>query len=267
MPQRAALEILAHPALPGLQVVRGAGVTADIARHAHRKLLVGLCLSGGRSIVSAVGERCVEEGQGFIIAPGVVHACRPAGTTGHAYLVLAADPALLADAGPAAGPPEPRAFDDPDAAGRLFALAEAVSLGRTDALPLLRALARRLDIRAAPPPRPHPATLLAMAAIDAAPQKTHTLAGLSRLAGVSQFHLERLFLRDLGVPIGEYALARRVALAAARIEAGDPLAEAALAAGFCDQSHLTRHFRRRMGVTPGGYGARAAPGRRAGSGR
>ncbi len=264
MPQRAALEIFAHPALSGLHVVRGAGVTADIARHAHRKLLVGLCLSGGRSIVSADGERRVGEGQGFIIAPGVVHACRPAGTTGHAYLVLAVDPALLADAGPgpASPPPEPRAFDDRNAAALLIALDEAVSLGRENALPLLLALARRLDIRAAPPPRPHPATLLAMAAIDAAPQEAHTLAGLSRLAGVSPFHLERLFLRDLGVPIGEYALARRVALAAARIEAGEPLAEAALAAGFYDQSHLTRHFRRRMGVTPGSYGPRPGPKRR-----
>jgi AraC-like DNA-binding protein len=32
-----------------------------------------------------------------------------------------------------------------------------------------------------------------------------------------------------------------------------PLAEIALACGFCDQSHLTRTFRRRTGLTPGAW--------------
>ena len=76
---------------------------------------------------------------------------------------------------------------------------------------------------------------------------------LAEAAGVSPCRLERLFTRDLGVPPGGYALSRRVAGAAARIEAGAGLADAALASGFCDQSHLTRHFRRRMGVPPGKY--------------
>jgi len=31
------------------------------------------------------------------------------------------------------------------------------------------------------------------------------------------------------------------------------LSEVALSAGFSDQSHLARHFRQMLGVTPGGY--------------
>lgn len=37
------------------------------------------------------------------------------------------------------------------------------------------------------------------------------------------------------------------------VEAGQPIAEAAAATGFADQSHLHRHFQRSLGVTPGEY--------------
>jgi len=258
MPPHAVLEVFRHPALPGLEAVYGAGVAADIARHAHRKLVVGLCLSGGRRIVSAGGQILAGPGEGFCIPPGAAHACGPAGASGHSYLALAVDPALLAPGRRQPSPrlPAPRCWRDAGAAALCRLLAGAVARGDGCAPDLLRELADRLDVQAPPPPRPHPATLRAMAVIDAAPQAAPPLADLARLAGVSPFHLERLFARNLGVPPGEYALARRVALAAARIAAGDGLAEAALAAGFYDQSHLTRHFRRRMGVTPGGYGRR-----------
>jgi AraC-like DNA-binding protein len=91
----------------------------------------------------------------------------------------------------------------------------------------------------------------ARAVVEAAPDRDWSLAELSREAGVGPRHLERLFTRQVGVPLGEYLLDRRVRLAVARIRAGDGLALAALAAGFCDQSHLTRQFRRRLGASPG----------------
>jgi AraC-like DNA-binding protein len=44
---------------------------------------------------------------------------------------------------------------------------------------------------------------------------------------------------------------RRLNHARRMIEAGEPLAEAAAEAGFADQSHLNRHFRKAYGITPG----------------
>lgn len=259
MPHDTILSVARHPTEPGLEAVRGVGVAADIGRHAHAGLVVGLCLAGGRRIVSGGGEWIVPPGGGFIIPPGLPHACSPAssscGGAGHSYLVLVVAPMLcqaVRRADPAlAG--SLRCFRQRDAAALVVRLAEAIAQGDEQALPLFHFLAEVLDLRVTSAPVPHPATLRAKAAIDAAPERPHPVAALARLAGVSPFHLERLFVRDLGVPLGEYALGRRVRLAAARIGAGVPLAEAALAAGFYDQSHLTRHFRRRMGVPPGRY--------------
>jgi len=250
-----ALRVSRHPAAPGLEAVRGVGVAADIVRHAHARLVVGLCLGGGRRIMAGGGVFEAGPGQGFVIPPGVAHACAPAGDAGHSYVVLAASAVCFPPGRRDGGTVEiwPRVWSDRQAAQLLVATAEAVSKGDARALAFFGALATRLDLRPAPLPPLHPATRRAKAVIDAAPAEPVTVADLAGLAGVSPYHLERLFRRDLGVPLLDYALSRRVALAALRIGDGEALCEAALAAGFCDQSHLTRQFRRRMGVPPGKF--------------
>ncbi|EFL49239.1 transcriptional regulator, AraC family [Solidesulfovibrio fructosivorans JJ]] len=255
MPQ-SALSVSRHPGAPGLEAVCGVGVAADIVRHAHARSIVGLCLGGGRRITAGGGVFEAGPGQGFVIPPGVVHACAPAGDAGHSYVALAASAACFPPGrgdGEAAVEVWPRLWRDRQAAELLLATAAAVSSGDGRALRFFQALAARLDLRPASPPPLHAATRRAKAAIDAAPAEPVTVAGLAGLAGVSPYHLERLFRRDLGVPLLDYALSRRVALAALRIGEGEEICEAALAAGFCDQSHLSRQFRRRMGVPPGRY--------------
>lgn len=253
-PAATIVRICRQPALPGLELVRGMGVTADIVRHAHARLVVGLCLGGSRRIVTPDSVVTAGEGGGFVIAPGLVHACGPGEGRGHSYLVLAAGPEAF-DASRRAGSCErrPLLWHDGVAKALLLRLAGAMEAADGGALALWRELVVRLDLRHAPLPGLHPAVGLAKALVDAAPQASFSVAFLARRAGVSPYYLERLFVRELGVPLGEYVLARRVALAARRIGCGLGLADAALAAGFCDQSHLNRHFRRRVGVSPGRY--------------
>ena len=80
-----------------------------------------------------------------------------------------------------------------------------------------------------------------------------TLAELARLTGFSQFHVCRLFRDAVGVPPYAYLVRARLARARRMIAAGEPLSTVAYATGFSDQSHLTRHFKRAFGVTPGQY--------------
>ncbi len=68
-------------------------------------------------------------------------------------------------------------------------------------------------------------------------------------------HLVRAFTRRFGLPPHRYLTGRRVELARRLLLAGAPPAEVATSAGFYDQAHLNRHFRRYVGVTPARYRA------------
>ncbi|WP_161630008.1 helix-turn-helix domain-containing protein [Desulfogranum mediterraneum] len=79
---------------------------------------------------------------------------------------------------------------------------------------------------------------------------------LEILAGISDcsaFHLIRLFREQLGMSPHAYLVQLRLERARQLLDSGQPIAEAALLAGFADQSHLTRRFKRRYGLTPGSY--------------
>ena len=77
-----------------------------------------------------------------------------------------------------------------------------------------------------------------------------SLDELAREAGVHPVHLSRTFRRCVGEGIGEHVHRLRVRTACERML--DPyasLAEVSFAAGFADQSHFTRSFRRITGMT------------------
>jgi AraC family transcriptional regulator len=89
--------------------------------------------------------------------------------------------------------------------------------------------------------------------------------GLSELAsevGVNAAHLARVFRARYGTSVGEYGRRLRLDWAAGEIARDDrPIAEIATEAGFADQSHFTRLFRRHVGTTPARFReeARAVP--------
>ncbi len=82
------------------------------------------------------------------------------------------------------------------------------------------------------------------------------LAAAAAELGASSAHLVRTFTREVGMPPHAYLTARRVDLARRLLLTGVRPAEAAALAGFHDQSHLTRHFRRVLGTTPGRFAGR-----------
>ncbi len=81
------------------------------------------------------------------------------------------------------------------------------------------------------------------------------LTDLAGLANLSPFHLHRVFALETGMPPHAYQTLLRVNRAKDLLRAGWRLSEVALATGFADQSHLTRHFRRLVGTTPGRFTA------------
>ena len=80
-----------------------------------------------------------------------------------------------------------------------------------------------------------------------------SLSRLATIANLSPYYLLRVFHKRIGVPPHEYQTQLRISHARRLICKGLPISEAALQAGFFDQSHLSRNFKRITGVPPGRY--------------
>lgn len=85
------------------------------------------------------------------------------------------------------------------------------------------------------------------------PERNIGLDELATAAGIGKFRLVRLFRARTGLPPHAFQLAHRIRSARRLLEAGTSIAATAAATGFADQSHLHRHFRRSLGLTPGAY--------------
>ncbi|HTH65672.1 MAG TPA: AraC family transcriptional regulator [Gemmatimonadales bacterium] len=83
---------------------------------------------------------------------------------------------------------------------------------------------------------------------------TPRLAEVAHVAGVHPMHLARLFRKRFGYSMGEFVRRRRIAWACGQLAGSDAtIAAIALAAGFADQAHFTRTFRRITSCTPRWY--------------
>jgi AraC-like DNA-binding protein len=80
-----------------------------------------------------------------------------------------------------------------------------------------------------------------------------SLSELGTLVSLSPFYLARAFEREIGLPPHAYLEGVRIRKAREILDQGSDLASTALAVGYSDQSHLTRRFKRFLGITPGHY--------------
>jgi AraC family transcriptional regulator len=82
-----------------------------------------------------------------------------------------------------------------------------------------------------------------------------SLEQLAAVARLSAYHFARQFKAATGLPPHQYVIQRRIERAKQLLQGGAALslAEVALRAGFSDQSQLSRHFKRLVGVTPGRF--------------
>ena len=253
--------------MPGAQAVL-ANSRRTFARHAHEHFGIGVVERGGQ--VSHSGRGQVEAGIGDVITvnPGEVHDGTPVGGAGRAWRILYLDPPVvayaLADvwaAGHGQFELSRPVLRDGRACGLVRRLFDAVTLSRDTMrqeellLAALAAVGGERTPRATRAMRPEIAR--ARSLIDDDPAAVVTLAGLAAASGLGRFQLLRGFARATGLTPHAYIVQRRVELARRLVAAGTALADAAAASGFSDQSHMTRAFASRYGLTPGAYAATA----------
>jgi AraC-like DNA-binding protein len=161
--------------------------------------------------------------------------------------------------------PEP-VITDPDLVGGFLEMHQAFDTRATRlqrdvpvAEWLIERCAAARPVRPALSPRDDRAFRLACDYLAAAVERNIGLDELAAATGVGKFRLIRLFRECTGLPPHAVHLAHRVRHARRLIEAGRPLPAVAAATGFADQSHLHRHLRRGLGITPGEYRRRFQP--------
>ena len=125
----------------------------------------------------------------------------------------------------------------------------------------------RLSARGASTSR-SPALRRALAHVERHYAQRITLDDLAAVAAQTPFALIRAFRRELGITPHACIVRLRLAVALRLLEAGESVSAAAAEAGFSDQAHLTRHFKRAHGSPPRRYLAAQAVSRPdAGAGR
>lgn len=78
-----------------------------------------------------------------------------------------------------------------------------------------------------------------------------SLGDIAAIAGLSVSHFKSLFRESLGLPVHQYLIRRRVERAKTLLGEGKlPISQIAFETGFAHQSHLARHMRRVLGVSP-----------------
>lgn len=237
--------------------------------HFHDHYVLGLMEAGERRLRCGGTERTLRAGDLMLLNPGESHACAPEGNAALDYRGLNVPAASLAAlAQRATGQDRPLRFARPTVRDPQLAAAfrQAHDL-LLEGAPSLETEERLLLVVAALA-RDHSAD-----AVTAAPADTDEAAAVQRACAYLERHfaeriglddvcreacaststLLRAFSRQKGITPYRYLESVRVKAARRLLARGASVADAALQAGFSDQSHFTNQFARLTGLTPGLY--------------
>jgi AraC-like DNA-binding protein len=256
--------------LGGLELFRATLSEFAFRPHAHEEFFIALTETGLATPTYRGGRHVIGPGDLIVLNPEEAHAGGPPAEGSWTYRALYPGPALMREIMaefPGDKPAMPGfATDvvrDREVAARLrrfHRLSEppGSSLLEREAY-LAEALVLLVSRHAAPPQAPRSpgrersAVRLSREYLEEHAGENVTLQALAKFAGLSAFHLCRVFRDSVGMTPHAYQTQLRVRRAKSLLRAGLPITQAAAEAGFYDQAHLTRHFKRIVGLTPGRY--------------
>ena len=258
-------------ACPGVELVTLEGIVQPFPLHFHGFWTVGEIVRGRRRTTCRGEMRELGPGDLVLFGPGEVHGCRPVDGEPLFYRSVIVPDGLFASICGADG----GAFrfdrftvrDDELAAAMaaVYALAEdaaADALEQEEALVALvsRAASHGEGASDGGSPEPRVASAAVERVRDLLEERSAvgvSLAELAETAGLSRYHLVRVFAAETGLTPHRYLQAVRANRARDLLAQGVGPAEAAVRAGFSDQAHMTRVFKALFGLTPARYRAAA----------
>jgi AraC-like DNA-binding protein len=234
-------------------------------KHTHDTYGIGFLSAGAQISASGRGQVEAEAGQLITVNPGEVHDGAPIGRQARSWHMLYLTPSLVAEtvgdlsSSAAALEFELPVFENATIRARLLGLHRMLNGGDEEIArdtiveTLILCLGEALVPGTAHQVPLPPALRRVRERIDDAPFEATSLAALAREAGLSRFQLIRAFERHIGLTPHAYRMQKRADLSRRLLLDGLAPAEVAAICGYVDQSHMHREFRRRFGLTPGGY--------------
>ncbi|NRR30011.1 AraC family transcriptional regulator [Oxalobacteraceae bacterium] len=257
------------PDLPFIEVrLVHDGRQVNHSRHWHETFSVGIITGGRSSYVNGGHSEEVEQGSLVVMSPGAVHVCNALGDGTWSYLMFYLDAEwmgriqadLRGEAGSAFRPYAKAALFAPRLAHigtQLFAELTDPDSDRLQREICVVDFIGLLDAELAPGAVAGEGSGLkterAAKYIDAHFAKALWLDEICAEANLSASYLIRAFKKRYGVAPHEYQTNRRIQFAKARLRDNVPLTQVALEAGFADQAHFQRIFKRLTAATPGQY--------------
>jgi len=232
--------------------------------HRHDTYAIGITVSGVQTFRFRGTQWHCRPGQCHILHPDEPHDGGTAAETGFGYRMVYIDPSLvqLAHGGIAlpfvAHPIVDGTRLPPGCALAIWDLDEAIDdIGRTElvlaVVDLLRAASSNVAKR--PAPLDLGRLLRVKDLLAASPAKGHMMNELERVADLDRWTLARQFRMAFGTSPSRFRTLRRLDRARESIRGGSNLAQAAIEAGFADQSHMSRQFKLAYGLTPARWAA------------
>ena len=239
------------------------------APHSHTQWSMGAITAGESTFQYRNEHYRVSAGDLVLVNPEWVHACNPIDNQSWAYLMLYVDTAWLTDLRFEAGLLATRRWQDistatlsdPHSFQNYHQMAACLLDPRRDLLEkqtkLVEFLTSLMHELASQPLVHEPE---APGALEALAQYLNnhfaeevSLDTLCEISGYSQGHLIRAFRQTFGLTPHAFLINRRIQLGQLELKKGVPIADAAMNAGFADQSHFQRTFKRLMAATPNQY--------------
>jgi AraC-like DNA-binding protein len=273
-PQAADARIWRAADLGGLELLRATLSEFAFRPHAHEEFFIALTEAGLATPSYRRTTHVIGPGDLIVLNPEEAHAGGPPAQGSWTYRALYPGPELMGQVMAEFPGPRPTIptfggdlVRDREVAARLrrfHRLSErpGASMLQREAQ-LTQALVLLVARHAAPPQMPRSpgrerrAVRRSREYLEEHATENVTLAALARFAGLSAFHLCRVFGETVGMTPHAYQTQVRVRQAKSLLQAGLPIALVAAEAGFYDQAHLTRHFKRIVGLTPGRYATEA----------
>jgi len=240
------------------------------AKHAHETFSIGIVTNGRCTYLNGKARERIGAGSVVVMNPGDAHACNPDHDELWSYRMLYVEvPWLIGiqqDLGVSRNqdfrPFLTTATTEPRLYAGLYRLYDVLTDEQAECLQKhSAALAFMAAAQQALDPAPdllrygHRGLVRAAEFIRDNYARSLKLDEICSAADLSPSYLIRAFKDNYGLTPHAYLINCRIEFSRSQLRRGRPIAEVALAAGFSDQAHLQRNFKKLVAATPGQYRA------------